>query len=165
MFKNYWETSESFDLNNDPIEKLTKTYSIKVGYNEHRYTYERYSLLTFLTNLDDICTLLNRLDDVITTYRNPETDGNIIHDIVLNPNQEVYFFVVANLDDDVLIELCNATDKYGNKPIETCYHVEIMKHLLGMTKITVSNFINIVKMSRLNAEYFHEILKTLDVIQ
>ena len=161
-----WSLTKPVDILKDPVEHLMKTFNIYVGTDYYgSREYERHSLFTFITSIDDFEMLINRFTVAeLFHYRNELTCGNIIHDVVKNPNPECYFKLCESLTDEELSLLANDKNKFGEKPIEYVTVVDIFKDLAQFTKFVPTTLISCVRNDISIANYVIDVLYANNVI-
>lgn len=168
MYKFYcsmWNIEDSFDIENDPIDNLTRLYRVKVDRDYHgRYSYCQMSLYSYISHLPTMLELLSRTENILYSYRNAETNGTVVHDLMFNPNPESYFLVQSGMYEDEFIDLCNITDNHGRKPIELCRNMEIFKDLITKTQIDLNIFRKLVDIADGFGNYFLEALHSINAI-
>lgn len=133
-----WTLTDNVNLLEDPIEKLSKDFYIRIGRDYHGCgIHEKHSLFTYITDTKQMKLLLNRFGENVVNYTN-RTGGNVLHDIVINPNMECYYVFKNAVTEDDLFMLANKVNKYDEKPIENVNTVILFEELLKYTDVTPS---------------------------
>ena len=161
-----WSLTKPVDILNDPPEYLMKTFPVYVGDDLYEgRTFERHSLFTFITSIDDFEMLINRFSVAeLFHYKNELTSGNIIHDLVKNPNPECYFKLCESLTDEELSLLANDKNKFGEKPIEYVTAVDIFKDLAQFTKFVPTTLLSCIQNNNGIANYVIDVLYANNII-
>ena len=132
----YGEIHATYDIDTDSLETLSRDFPIFIGRDDHgSRCYDHLSLFAVLTDEDAMERLIQRFGDDILSFRNTD-NGNVLHEIVMNPNQNCYTILVSHLKDGDLLELANMEDRYKKKPIAYNKNFGIFNHLKYYTDFT-----------------------------
>ena len=155
----HWMIDKEVDLQNDSIEYLSQRFPIVVGRDFHgSKCYEHHSLFTYLTDMDDLETLMNRFgDDHLLSYRNPD-GGNILHDLVQNPNTEALARLCGHVGEYDIYMMANETDNFNCKPLAYNSDFDTFKWLMGYTEFTGELLTKCVQSNRKIADFLVSIL-------
>lgn len=130
-----YTTTKPFDLLNDDLDELSKSYYIVVDRDYHgRKIYEPISLFTFLTDLEAYMILIHRFDENIISYVDSNNE-NILHLTAKNANPECLETLLNIIPDSYLFELSNSKSNFGYYPIELINNVDLFKRMLCYTKM------------------------------
>lgn len=162
-----WTLTSDVDIDNDSIDHLSKNFNIRVGRDYHGCgCYESQSLFTFITDTDKIKKLLKRFEDKLLSYHDNDDSfrGNILHNVIINPNKDCYYILKNMLTVDELCMLANEENKRGKKPIECTYHLELFKDLLKYTSLTPDKLVKCMSNKSIIAKYIFNTLVDLGLI-
>lgn len=135
-----WRLLKHVDLMKDSLEYLSQSFQIVVGRDDHcRMRCERHSLFAYITDPDEMNVLLNRFGDKLIEYHN-EDGGNVLHEIVRNPNYQCYFALLNRLSDEDVMHLANERDRFGDLPIMCTLDVKIFEDLFYRTAMDPAAF-------------------------
>lgn len=153
-----WTLEKKVNLMTDSIEYLSQSFPISVGRDYHgSKVHERHSLFTYLINVTDMHLLLDRFGAEVVNYVNAD-GGNVLHDIVQNPNPECYFLLVQRLTINDLVHLANMKDRNDDLPIALNGDIKIFQHLMKYTRFTTKCFVKCVSNSLTVAKYIMTLL-------
>lgn len=149
-----WTITDKIDLDELTPEILESPVFVRVGRDYHSSAiYETVSMFTALVDLRDIEYIVKICGtDYLKEYVDPRYNGNILHAVVLNPNEEVLRFILNIIDDNVLVELANKTDRLGRIPLE-------------LISYSAFQFNSMLQYTKMNESLYNRVMKTCPVAQ
>lgn len=152
------------DVATASMHDLSKTYRVLIDYDYHGCScYESKSMFS-IVNADDMETLLDRFGSKLTAYVNDSNGGNVLHDVVINDDIEVYDILKRRVGDDVIRMLANGVDVHGRKPIQLVTDAELFRDLLKYTTMSVGLLVECINNCRSIARVVFDELCAHDVI-
>lgn len=134
-----WIIREQYDITYDSIDYLSKSFPVLIDRDYHGCAIcYHMPLFRYIIDHDEMISLIRRfmIDDWLLNFRDETYCGNVLHNIVMNPNPTMYFVLINCISIESLRQLANEHDGSYQLPIEQVTNLDIFKHLVQHTNMT-----------------------------